>query len=75
MTSRSTAVLAAHETGDEFRIPPPRFGYAVLVMSWFRSQFVSQASATGSVLPDDARKQLQHDRLLAQGRLQIRFPL
>ena len=70
MTSKVIAVPAAHEPAEEFRFTTPRPGFAVLVTSWFRSQFASQPPAAATVLPDDARKQLQHDRLLAQDRLE-----
>lgn len=70
MISKATAVPAAHEPAEAFRIPPPRSAFAVLVMHWFRSQFTRKPPATATVLPDDARKQLQHDRLLAQRRIE-----
>jgi len=78
--AKVTAVSASHGPAEQFRIPQPRPGFAALVIRWFRSQLTNQPPTSAAVLPDDARKQLQHDLLYAQRRIErlsmtIRLPL
>ena len=70
MFSKAIAVPVAHEPAEELRTPPLRSGFAALMMRWFLAHHTIQPPGTAPVLPDDARKQLQHDRLLAQRRLE-----
>jgi hypothetical protein len=62
-------ISAVSEPAEQFRVPQPRSGFALLAIHWFRSQ-LGQPPETAAVLPDDARKQLQQDRLFAQRRIE-----
>jgi hypothetical protein len=64
MISNVKTMSVASEPAEPFRISQPRSGFG-----WFRSQ-LGQPPETAAVLPDDARKQLQHDRLFAQRRIE-----
>jgi hypothetical protein len=69
MISNVKTISAVNEPAEQFRVPQPRSGFAVLVIRWVRS-LLGQPPKTRAVLSDDARKQLQHDRLFAQRRIE-----
>ena len=69
MISNVNTISAANEPAEQSRVPQPGSGFAVLVIRWFRS-LLGQPPKTTAVLSDDARKQLQHDRLFAQRRIE-----
>jgi hypothetical protein len=69
MISDVKTISAANEPAEQPRVPQPLYGFAVLVIRWFRSQ-LGQPPEAAAVLPDDARNQLQHDRLFARRRIE-----
>lgn len=64
----ATIRILANERAEEFRIAWRRPHVVDLVRHWCRCQFQRQRATFA--LPDDAREQLQSERLLAQHRLQ-----
>ena len=64
----ATIGIPANERAEELRIAWRRPHVVDLVRHWCRLQFQCQRATFA--LPDDAREQLQSERLLAQHRLQ-----